>query len=230
MASWSVMIRKPQDLGFNDEGYDLPELRYHQHIVHGQPSEGMLFAMEAQTLQERLAARRASITERVQKCADLVNGTDDYWLVWCNLNSESEALVKAIPGAVEVKGSDDPELKAKRLNDFSEGKIRVLVTKPVLAGFGLNWQHCNQMAFVGLSDSFEQLYQAVRRCWRFGQTRPVDAHIITADTEGAVVANIKRKEAVASSQFALVSMQLNKRKKSLRTLKMIGNGDVRWKT
>lgn len=202
MASWSVMIRKPQDLGFNDEGYTLPELRYHQHTVEGKPAPGQLFALEAQTLQERLIARRESVDDRVKACADLVNNDKSYWIVWCNLNSESEALKRAIPDAVEVKGSDSPEQKEKALAAFSDGSVRVLISKPSICGFGMNWQHCHKMAFVGLSDSFEQMYQAVRRCWRFGQDKPVDVHLITATTEGAVVSNIKRKEADAERMAA----------------------------
>jgi hypothetical protein len=116
---------------------------------------------------------------------------------WCNLNSESEAITRAIHGAVEVRGSDKDSDKERKLNDFSEGRIRVLVTKPSIAGFGMNWQHCADTGFVGLSDSFEQVYQAIRRFWRFGQTNSVNVHFIAAETEGAVVANIKRKEADA---------------------------------
>lgn len=127
----------------------------------------------------------------------MANASDEPWLVWCNLNTESSLLAKLIPDAVEVSGSDSAEVKEERMLGFSAGKYRVLVTKPSIGGFGMNWQHCPNMAFVGLSDSYEQFYQAVRRCWRFGQTKPVHAHIITADIEGAVVKNIERKEADA---------------------------------
>lgn len=198
LCSWAVMIRKPSDLGYEDGAFVLPEMVMHEVTVKvDDPTQGFLFPVEAQTLQERIAARRDTIEERVAHAAAIVKETDRPFLVWCNLNSESEALTKAIPGAVEVKGSDSIEEKEARLRGFSEGSIRVLVTKPSIAGHGLNWQHCSDMAFVGLSDSYEQFYQAVRRCWRFGQTRAVNVYTIAAETEGAVVANIKRKEADA---------------------------------
>jgi superfamily II DNA or RNA helicase len=194
LCSWAVMIRKPSDLGYKDNAFILPHLNYHDHRVEVDNDGTHLFPMEAQTLPERLQARRSSIDKRVAECANLVNNSNDFWLIWCNLNKESEQLRKAIPGSVEVKGSDSLKDKEHALTEFSAGNIRVLITKPSIAGFGMNWQHCNQVAFVGLSDSYEQFYQAVRRCWRFGQTRPVDCHIITANIEGAVVNNIKRKE------------------------------------
>lgn len=198
LCSWAVMIRKPSDLGYSDGGFILPPLCMHESIVPVErATDGYLFPVEALTLQERIGARRASIDGRVAECAKLVNATDDAFLVWCNLNSESEALTASIPGAVEVRGSDSLEEKEAALSSFSEGRTRVLVTKPSIAGHGLNWQHCHNMAFVGLSDSWEQLYQATRRCWRFGQRNPVNVHIICAETEGAVLANIKRKEADA---------------------------------
>lgn len=199
MASWAVMIRKPSDLGYDDAGFILPPLSIEQVSVDVAHDTPYLFAMEAQTLQERIKARRDSIADRVAACADLVNSTPGHWLVWCNMNDESAALTKAINGAVEVKGSDKPEVKEARLNGFARGEFRVLVSKPSIAGFGMNFQHCANMAFVGLSDSYEQFYQAVRRCWRFGQEHHVTAYVITASTEGAVAANIRRKEADAES-------------------------------
>jgi hypothetical protein len=143
------------------------------------------------------AARKASTMDRVTECARMVNADDlagEPWIVWCDLNAESEALTKAIPGAVEVRGSDPVDVKAERLRAFSEGRVRVLVTKPSIAGFGLNWQHCARVAFVGVTDSWESYYQAVRRCWRFGQSRPVAVHIFASEAEGAVLANLRRKE------------------------------------
>ena len=197
MASWAVMIRKPSDLGYDDAGYDLPELRQVQHTVNvaheASIETGFLFPMQANGLSERLGARRASVQERVDM-AIAITPSDRPFVWWCNLNSESEALSKAIPGAVETRGSDPDDVKERKLNDFSQGKIRVLVTKPSVAGWGMNWQHCADTGFVGLSDSFEQVYQAIRRFWRFGQTRPVTAHFIAAETEGAVIANLRRKE------------------------------------
>lgn len=196
MSTWSVVVRKPSDLGFSDDGYILPELRIHKHIIEVDDIaiEGEMFARPAQSLMERRQAKRKSIEHRVNAVAELVNADNDQWLVWCHLNDESDALSKAINGADEVKGADKPEEKEKNLLGFSDGKLRALVTKPSIAGFGMNWQQCNKMAFVGLDDSFEQFYQAIRRCWRFGQTKPVDVHVFVASTEGAVLENIERKE------------------------------------
>lgn len=198
MCSWSVMLRHPADLGYEAAGFDLPPLNQQQHTVRGPdgPSEGALFAFEARTMQERLAARRSSVGERVALAAS-ITPQDRPFVWWCNLNSESEGLTRSIPGAVEVRGSDPASEKERKLIDFSEGRCRVLVTKPSICGHGMNWQHCADTGFVGLSDSFEQVYQAIRRFWRFGQTEPVNVHFIAAETEGAVVANLRRKEADA---------------------------------
>ena len=195
LASWAVCIRKPSDLGYDDGAFTLPELILHQITVKvDTPSEGYLFPIEARELGDRLKARRSTIEERVADCAKIANGTDAPFLVWCNLNDESAMLKTAINGAVEVKGADTNEHKEQAMLGCTGGDVRALVTKPSIAGFGMNWQHCAHMAFVGLSDSYEQFYQAVRRCWRFGQKQPVNVYVITAETEGAVVANIKRKE------------------------------------
>lgn len=202
MASWAVMIRKPSDLGYSDDGFVLPPLSMHEHCVKVETAtSGFLFALEAQTLQERQQARRESISDRVRACADIVNASDRPFLVWCNLNEESAQLAAAIPDAIEVTGSDSDEHKEAAIVGFLEGRHRVMVSKPRIAGLGLNLQHCADMAFVGLSDSYEQLYQSIRRCWRFGQTRLVNVHVITAETEGAVVSNIKRKEREAEETY-----------------------------
>lgn len=197
VASWAVMIRSPADLGYDEPGYVLPPLHKHQVTVPVEyaPGGGLLFPMAASTLSERLAARRQSLPQRVAAAAEIVNAAPERpWLLWCNLNDEADALVRAIPGAVQVSGSDSREDKVRKLVAFSRGEIERLVTKPSIAGFGMNWQHCADMAFVGLNDSFEQLYQALRRCWRFGQTKPVNAHLIASELEGAVVANLEQKE------------------------------------
>lgn len=203
LCSWAVMIRKPSDLGYEDGGFILPGMVMHDVTIQvDKPTTGMLFAIEARTLQERIAARRDTVPERVAHCAALANATDKPFLVWCNLNSESDALRKAIPGSVEVKGSDGWADKERNLLGFANGDIHCLITKPTIAGHGLNLQRCADMAFVGLSDSYESFYQAVRRCWRFGQKQTVNVHVITAEAEGAVVANIKRKEREALDMAA----------------------------
>lgn len=196
VASWAVMMQKPSDLGYSDDGFDLPELRIHQVTLQvNETPEGTLFAIEAQTLQERQQARRGTTEDRSKEAAKIVNPFDEPVITWCNMNNESELLTKLIDGAVEIRGSHSPEYKESKMNGFSRREFLKLVSKPSICGFGMNWQHCCKMAFVGLSDSFEEYYQAVRRCWRFGQKNPVDVYVITAETEGAVVANIKRKEA-----------------------------------
>lgn len=205
MASWGVMLQKPSDLGYPNDGYDLPQLHQYQHTVGVEyaPSmdTGLLFPMEARSMSERIAARRDTVSERVAMAAS-ITPADRPFVWWCNLNSESEALARAIPGAVEIRGSDKDEDKERKLIDFSDGKIRVLVTKASMTGHGMNWQHCADTGFVGLNDSFEQVYQAVRRFWRFGQTKEVRAHFICAETEGAVIANIRRKEMDAERMAA----------------------------
>ena len=196
VAAWAALVRKPDDLGFDGSRYNLPALRVHQHTTptSAVPAAGMLFALEANTLSERRDARKTSLDGRVAACAALVNADREPWIVWCDLNAEGDALRAAIPDAVEIRGSDDPDVKEQRLLDFAAGRIRVLVTKPSIAGFGLNWQHCARAAFVGVTDSWEAYYQAVRRCWRFGQAREVHVHIFASDLEGAVVNNLQRKE------------------------------------
>lgn len=212
VASWAVLIRRPSDLGYEDDGYDLPPLNIIDHVVKVKRiTDGSLFNEEAKTLQQRQRARRDSISERVAKCVEIANSTDKPFLVWCDLNKESELLTKAIHGAVEVKGSDKPEHKIKAMLDFADGKIRVLVTKPSICGFGMNWQHCSDMAFVGITDSFEQIFQAVRRCYRFGQKNEVTAHMIVSDLEGAVSQNIKRKE----RDFELMAEEMLKHTRSI---------------
>lgn len=219
LASWSVMIRKPSDLGYDDGDFVLPEMEMVEHCVRvSTPPEGQLFAMEAVTLQERISARRGSINERVATAAALVNSNSAQWVIWCNLNGESEALCKAIPDAIEVTGSMDADDKEAALLSFIEGRSRVLVSKPSIAGMGLNLQFCSRMAFVGLSDSWEQFYQAIRRIWRFGQTQRVDVHLIIAETEGAVLRNIQRKEAAALVMAeSIVGHMRTKMQKNLHT-------------
>jgi superfamily II DNA or RNA helicase len=196
VCSWAVMLRKPSDLGYEDGDFVLPALTIQDIAIEvNKPDDGRLFALPAITLEERRKARSISVEERAAKIAELVaQKANEPWLIWCNLNSESSAAATLIPGAVEVSGSDSHDTKESRMLGFSAGEIQTLVTKPSIAGFGMNWQHCPNVAFLGLSDSYEQFYQAIRRCWRFGQKQPVNCYIVTSSTEGAVTENIKRKE------------------------------------
>lgn len=198
IASCAVMVRRPSDLGYDDGGFNLPPIEYHQHTVAAEWSADYLFPVEAQTLQERNGARRDSLAARVKLCAELVNDSSEQWVLWTNLNDESKALSEAIPDAVEVTGSDSDKHKEQAPLDFIDGKTRVLVSKAAIFGFGMNFQCCRNAAFVGLSDSWESVYQATRRIWRFGQTRTVHTHFITGELEGAVVRNIQRKEKQAA--------------------------------
>ncbi len=209
VVSWGALIRKPSDIGFDDTAYNLPALHLHEHHVEvDMPTNGMLFAMEAQTLSERRDARRMSMEDRVRECAKRVNSEpSEPWVVWCDLNDESTALTQAIDGAIEIRGSDDVDTKEARLQAFASGKARVLVSKPSICGWGLNWQHSARMAFVGVTDSYEAYYQAVRRCWRFGQKREVHVHIFASKAEGAIVANLKRKEREAAQMADALSAE-----------------------
>ena len=202
VAGWAACFRRPQDLGYDQEGYELPELRVHEEAVESKSTELingqiMMFAPVGKTLLERRSARRNSLDDRVARAAEIANATEEQVLVWCDLNAESKALTKAIRGAVEVEGTMPLDQKEAGIVGFLNGKHRVLVSKPSIAGFGINAQNAHIEIFVGLSDSFEQYYQAVRRCWRYGQDQPVDVYIIISDAEGAVKANIARKQADA---------------------------------
>lgn len=195
VCSWAVMITKPSDLGYSDEGFELPEIKYIQHVVKTTTNNGeFLFPVQASTLQERIKARGETIMVRSEKCAETVNAIDDSFLIWCDRNGESVAIKKLVRDCVEITGSDKIEKKEKSLLGFAHGEIKRLVTKPKIAGFGLNLQKCHNMAFVGLSDSYEAFYQATRRCWRFGQENPVNVHIIISELEGNVLSNIQRKD------------------------------------
>lgn len=197
VCSWAVMIRKPSDLGYSDDNFHVPKLKTHSIIVSVDEydcADGLLFRMPASSLQERQKERKLTVNDRAVESARLANNSNEQWLIWCNLNDEAAHIKAMIPDSVEVSGADSEASKVEKMMGFTSGKYRVLITKPKIAGFGMNWQNCYNMAFVGLSDSYEQYYQAVRRCWRFGQKNEVNAYIITASTEGAVVENIKRKE------------------------------------
>lgn len=202
IASWACVLKNPADLGYSQDGYNLPNLNIIEHLVKSNNfinGEGqfLLFPEIAQSLNDRRAARKESLDDRVKTAVEIANSTDKQVLVWCDLNDESAKLAKNITAAIEVKGSDSNDHKTNTMLGFSSGDVRCLVSKPSIAGWGMNWQNCSEMIFVGLSDSFEAYYQAVRRCWRFGQKNQVNVHIITSEAEGAVKANIERKQADA---------------------------------
>lgn len=197
LASWAVSQRRPSDLGYSDVGFELPELVIHEVILDAGPAEGMLFAREARSLQERRAARRSSLDARVKACAAMVNASDEPWGIWCGLNDESTALRKLIPTAVEVTGSDKEKHRLDALTGFTAGRYRDIVSKGSICGWGMNWQHCHNVALCGISDSYEEVYQIIRRFWRFGQKSVVHVWIWIAATETAVLANQKRKQAEA---------------------------------
>lgn len=204
LASWAIACRTPADLGFSDEGYRLPELVIRDHYIEtGWAAEGELFTPRLEGVTQRAQVRRDTLSARVQASAALIAAEPgERWIAWCGMNAEADAITAAIPGAVNVQGSDDADTKASRLLDFAEGRIRVLVTKPSLAGFGLNFQACARMVFCGLGDSYEQYYQAIRRCYRFGQTRPVHAHIVLSSAERVIAQNVRAKERTARETAA----------------------------
>jgi hypothetical protein len=203
VASWARCVSKPSDLGFSDDGYDLPALDLKRHIVEADRSldagaekdgQARLFRMPDTSATSIHREKRMTTDARADVIAALVaKEPNEAWVVWCDTDYEADALADRIPGAVEVRGSMSPEVKEANLTMFSTGQVRVIITKPSIAGFGLNWQHSARMAFVGLSFSYESFYQAVRRCWRFGQSRPVSVHVACADTEESIWQIVSRK-------------------------------------
>lgn len=190
LATWAAFIRNPADLGFDGSRYNLPPMRLIEHRIEVDDPV-------ANTMTERRIARKNSVLMRCATLADVVNNSNEYWVIWCNLNEESSMLASMIPDAIEVYGSQSPTIKENLLHKFSRGESRVIISKPKICGFGLNWQHCRNVAFVGLDDSFEKYYQAVRRCYRFGQSREVNVHLVYSSAEGAVKENLERKQQMA---------------------------------
>jgi DNA modification methylase len=226
LASWAACVSKPSNLGFDDAGYILPSLNLQTIIVQVDDSEGAqegeLFrhaTLSATTMHQEM---RVTAPQRVAHVAELVNNSSEPWIVWCNTNDESEQLAASIPDAVEVKGSDTAKQKEERIDAFTEGRARVIVTKAGIAGYGLNWQHCRNVAFVGLSYSFEDFYQALRRSYRFGQTQEVNAYIVQASTEGAILKTIQRKieqhkEMQERMKLAASAFQSQQKKLTMKT-------------
>jgi superfamily II DNA or RNA helicase len=198
VASWAACLSSPADIGYNGDAYKLPPVSLRHHVIDAPIeaafSDGWLFDASATNATSLHRNKRKTIRERASLVAELVAAEpDEAWVVWCESNDESAALKAAIPHFVEVKGSDSPEVKEERLESFSTGKVRGIITKASIAGFGLNWQHSRRMVFASLSFSFEAFYQAVRRIWRFGQSRDVTVHVIISSDEHSVWATVADK-------------------------------------
>lgn len=189
LATFSVFVDNPNNIGYEIDGYNLPPINIQEIIVDGDEP-----TTETLTLTERRQARKDSLKLRCEQAERLVNSSDEQWLVWCDLNEEGNTLEKLIDKSKNVQGSDTNQYKSDTMLEFSEGNLKCLISKPKLAGFGMNWQNCHNMIFTGLSDSYEQFYQALRRCWRFGQENPVNVYIIISAKEGCVKENIEHKQ------------------------------------
>lgn len=213
ICSWARAVRKPSDLGFCDSRFVLPPLTINQHVVKAsRPRDGYLFDVPAVGLSEQRQDLSRTVTERCEMVANLINNTGKPALAWCNLNSEGNMLEKLIPDSVQVSGNDSEEHKEKAFFDFVNGNARVLITKPIIGGFGLNFQHCSHQTFFP-SHSYEQYYQSIRRCWRFGQKSEVVIDMITTDGQERVISNLQRKSDAADAMFDnLVAMMKNELK------------------
>lgn len=212
VCSWARAVRRPSDLGFDDARFVLPDLREVEHVVESETvADGFLFALPAAGLAQQREERRRTMDERCSKVADLVNPTGEPALVWCHMNDEGDKLESMIPDSVQVSGSDSDDKKEGKLLDFAEGRARVLITKPKIGAWGLNYQHCNHVTFFP-SHSFEQYYQGVRRCWRFGQQRPVTVDIVTTEGERGVLRNLQRKAEQADKMFSVLVAEMNSSK------------------
>lgn len=208
VCSWARALRKPSDLGFDDGALLLPPLVETQHLVDAKSlPNGMLFNLPASRLPEQREEKRRTIVERCERAAQLVDHGSPA-IMWCQLNDEADMLEKIVPGAVQVSGSDSDEVKERRFLDFIDGNIRVLVTKPKIGALGLNFQHCSHVVYFP-SHSFEQYYQAVRRCWRFGQTKPVTVDIVLTEGERKIMDNLTRKASAAAVMFDNLVAEMN---------------------
>lgn len=209
VSSWARAIRKPSDLGFDDNGFILPDLTIQDHVWEANEKDpAMLFNLPAIGWKETKAERRRTIQERCEYTAGLVSGTGESAVVWCNLNDEADLLEKLIPDGVQVSGNDTDESKEEKFLSFVDGGLRVLITKPVIGAWGLNWQHCNHVTYFP-TDSYEQWYQAVRRCWRFGQRRPVRVDRVLTNGQRRVLENMDKKEKAASEMFTALVAHMN---------------------
>jgi len=195
MASWGMSLRRPSDLGYSDDGYILPPLNILPVFIESAyRPEGMLFNIGLKGIVHRSQVRRATLITRIEEAARLINANDEQWIAWCGLNEEGRKLHTAVRDSLLIEGQQSPEQKTEAIIAFTKGEARVLITKPRIAGFGMNFQNASRMVFVGLGDSYEQYYHCIRRAWRFGQTDPVEAHIVLSDVEEPIYQNILRKE------------------------------------
>lgn len=210
VCSWARAIRKPSDIGYDDSRYVLPELIQREHIIETKTiADGMLFALPAKDIHEQRDERRRTIQERCEMVVDLVKNTGQPALIWCHLNEEGDALEKMIPDCVQVSGNDSDEAKERKMMEFTNGDARVMVSKQKIAGWGMNWQHCAHVVEFS-SHSFEASYQGLRRCYRFGQTRPVVHDLVATEGEVNVLKNLQRKAAQAETMFANLVAEMNR--------------------
>lgn len=226
VATWAACVSMPSDIGGDDTGYKLPPLRRFDHIVTCEddtPDPGCLFRVERELTATTVhKEKRRTTQDRAAKVAEVIAAEpDEPWLIWCDTNYEADVLAEIVSGAVDLRGNESEKSKEAKLFGFTDGTIGKLITKPSLAGFGMNWQHCRRMAFIGLSYSFEQYYQAVRRCWRFGQTSEVHAHVVMAEGEQAILKANERKQAQHSQMQAGMRAAIN------RSHELAVDGDMR---
>jgi superfamily II DNA or RNA helicase len=216
VATWAACVSMPSDIGGSDDGYILPTLTRIDHTVvptDEEPDEGCLFRVERELTATTVhKEKRRTTIDRARKVAEIVAiEPDESWLIWCDTNYEADDLLELIPDAVDLRGNESESVKERKLSGFSDGTIKRLITKPTVAGFGLNWQHCRRMAFIGLSYSYEQYYQAVRRCWRFGQQSEVHAHVVMAESEAAILRTNERKQSQHSQMQQAMRESINRK-------------------
>jgi len=222
VSSWAVCLNKPSDIGFNNDGFDLPPLNWQEVVVRADITDfaqGRLFKNQATSATNLYRGLKETIGERAKAIVDIIGNSKDYWLVWCNTNHEADVLKKALPHAIEVRGSESLQEKERKLSAFAEGREQILISKPSIAGFGLNLQHCHNMAFVGINYSFEQSYQAIRRCWRFQQQHAVNVYAVLAETETGVLDSVKEKarkhQEMEDNMINLTTFDFRKREVSM---------------
>jgi len=209
-----MSLRKPSDLGYEDTGYILPELKIIPHFIDvDYKPDDQLFFTGLSGIQDRHKVRMSTIEERISKALEIIDGGNDQWIVWCGLQSEADTICKLINNYRQVQGNDAPEYKAQAFEDFQDGKYRILVTKPKIAGFGMNFQNSHNMLFLGLSDSWEAYYQCIRRQWRFGQINPVNVHIVLSEAEREIYSNVMQKESIAKNMSAELIKHVQKYEK-----------------